>query len=356
MNTNKKAVVIIPALEPGDELIPYIDELITAGLEKIIVINDGSNPTYDPIFNAISEKSECVVLKHAINLGKGRALKNALNYYLNMTDYSDYCGVITADSDGQHGVKDVLALQDELCLEKKELILGVRDFDDEKVPFKSKYGNRITRTVFSLFHGVKLTDTQTGLRAIPNSIIPGYIDLFGERFEYETNMLVYTAINQIPFKEIPIETVYLDNNSGTHFNPIKDSIAIYKLLFSTFFKFSLSSISSFVIDIALFQFVIMLMANMAESWKIGLATVIARVASSLYNYYINRTVVFRSKSNSISSAIRYYSLVIIQMSLSAGLVYLLYNLVHLPETITKVIVDTILFFLSYRIQKSVIFR
>lgn len=356
MSDLKKAVVVIPALEPDNELITYVDQLLAAGFDRIIVINDGSDSSYDNIFSDVSKHPECTVLKHSVNLGKGRALKNAINYYLNMEDASNYCGIITADSDGQHGVKDVLSLQDELRLENRELILGVRDFDSENVPFKSRYGNRITRTVFSLFHGVKLTDTQTGLRAIPNSIIAGYIDLFGERFEYETNMLVYTAVNQIPFKEIPIETIYHDNNSGTHFNPIKDSIAIYKLLFSTFIKFSLSSISSFMIDIAFFQFLIMLLTNVTASVKIGIATVIARIFSSLYNYYINRNVVFRSKTSSSASAVKYFTLVIVQMALSAVSVYCLYNVIHIPETIVKIIVDTVLFFLSYRIQKAFIFK
>lgn len=356
MSELKKAVVIIPSLEPDEALLKYCNNLISSGFDRLIIVNDGSSSEYDSIFNQIAEKKECILLKHAINLGKGRALKNAINYYMSMPDYSNYCGVITADSDGQHSVEDVLALQDELRLEKEELILGVRDFDSDNVPPKSKFGNKLTRSVFSVFHGVRLTDTQTGLRAIPNSIAAKYIDLFGERFEYETNMLVYTAVNGIPFREIPIETIYLDNNSGTHFNPIKDSLAIYKLLFSTFFKFSIASLSSFIIDIAIFQFVIMLLAGFDASVKIICATVIARIFSSLYNFYVNRNIVFRSKEKTASSMIKYYLLVVIQMAASASLVYALFGILQIPETIVKILVDTLLFLISFGIQKRFIFK
>lgn len=356
MISDKKSVIIIPSLEPGDELIPYVNELIANGFNRIIVINDGSNSSYNEIFSTLATKPECIMLTHAINLGKGRALKNAFNCFLNMPDKDEFYGVITADSDGQHSVEDVIKLNEELATGTEELILGVRDFDSDNVPPKSKFGNKITRQVFKLFHNVKITDTQTGLRGIPSSLVAIYIDLPGERFEYETNMLVQTAVKGVPFKEIPIKTIYLNENSGTHFNPIKDSIAIYKLLFSTFIKFSLSSMSSFLVDIAIFQFLIMLMAGFDTSIRIGVSTLVARIFSSLYNFYINKRVVFGSNANSKSTLIKYYTLVVCQMALSALLVWTINTYILLPETIAKIIVDTILFFLSYRIQKQLIFR
>lgn len=355
MNT-KKALIIIPAYEPDNKLIDYCTSLIQAGFDKLLIVNDGSDEKCASIFDTLCHMSECTVLTHAINLGKGRALKDAFNYFLNMPDLHEYCGVITADSDGQHTVADVLKLQTELQTGKSELILGARDFSGSNVPPKSKFGNQLTCFVFRLLHGAKLKDTQTGLRAIPTDLVSTYLDINGERFEYETNMLIVTAMKQIPFCEIEIETIYLNENKGTHFNPIRDSIAIYKLLFSTFIKYTLASLSSFILDIAIFQFVLMLTGSLQESIRIYVATVVARILSSIYNFLINKNVVFQRKDSGSGMLIKYYILCIIQMCCSAGLVLVFYRFLHIPETVVKIIVDTVLFMVSYRIQKKFIFK
>ncbi len=352
----KNSVIIIPALNPDPKLVSYCQALVEAGFHKLILVNDGSADEYASVFFELDKMQECTVLTHAINLGKGRALKNALNFFLSSSDCKDYCGVITADSDGQHTVEDILKLHEELTLGKEELILGYRDFDSSNVPPKSKFGNKLTCFFFKLLHGAKLKDTQTGLRAIPTSLVNVYLDLSGERFEYETNMLIVTAMKHIPFCEIEIQTVYLNENKGTHFNPIRDSIAIYKLLFSTFIKYTIVSLSSFILDIAIFQFILMLTGNLAETVRIFAATLIARILSSIYNFLMNKGVVFQKKERGIAMVIKYYILCVVQMGCSAGLVLLLYRYLFIPETIVKVVVDTMLFVVSYQIQKRFIFK
>ena len=363
MDRNKQsAAIIIPALDPDAKMAAYVEELIEAGFDRIILVNDGSDEEHSKVFDDLKSHQECVVLRHVINLGKGRGLKNAFNYFLGMDDVNKYCGVITVDSDGQHTVADVLKIATKMQNNSDEhrdsLVLGCRNFDLSHVPFKSRYGNKITIATFRLLHGVKLSDTQTGLRGIPTSLIPAYIDLAGERFEYETNMLIVSARSGIGITEVPIETVYMDNNAGTHFNPFRDSVAIYKLLFGTFFKYILSSLSSFVIDIALFQFVLMLTkgGSLGEAKAILVSTVVARVFSSMYNYLINRNIVFHSSSNSAASLIEYYILCVLQMACSAGLVVVFYNILGIPETVVKLIVDFVLFLFSYQIQKRFIFK
>ena len=101
----------------------------------------------------------------------------------------------------------------------------------------------LQKFVFKLLYGTSITDTQTGLRGFPNSIIPLMVDIDGERFEYETKMLIEVIDHKVPIDEVTIETIYFDNNAETHFNPIKDSIRIYKVIFASFFKFVLSSVS-----------------------------------------------------------------------------------------------------------------
>lgn len=356
------SVVIIPALDPEENLIEYVTGLVSAGFNKIILVDDGSCVEKRIIFDELEKKPECTIVRHAVNLGKGRALKNAFNAYLNLPDLDKYCGVITVDSDGQHTIEDVIRVSGRLAADasvgNNTLLLGSRNFDQENVPFKSKFGNKITRVTFHLLHGVKISDTQTGLRGIPTEVVKYFIDLSGERFEYETNMLIVAARTGIEIEEIPIETVYENNNEGTHFNPFRDSFAIYKLLFGTFFKYVLSSLTSFLIDIAVFQFALTLLKNGMDNKakSIIIATVIARIISSAYNYAINRALVFHSSSRKLASFVKYYILVVLQLSCSAGLVIVFYNILGIPETVVKIVVDSLLFLASYQIQKRLIFK
>lgn len=352
---NRNCVLVIPALNPPNVLGQYVADLSAEGFDKIILVDDGSREEYRDIFNELKERYNCDLLVHVVNMGKGRALKDALNYYLNAYS-ADYKGVITADSDGQHLVKDVVRMDDEIGQDDSALILGVRDFDQADVPFKSRAGNRITRNVLKLLIGGSVTDTQTGLRGIPNRIAYEYLTLTGERFEYETTMLIESIKKDIPIREITIDTVYYDGNSETHFHPVKDSIRIYKLIFGSFIKYMFVSLSSFVLDYGLFCLLSAVLIGAVDATRVWVATVVARVISSLYNYFMNRNVVFKSERDVKQTIIRYYALAIVQMCCSAGLVLAATRGLHWPSPVIKPIVDTLLFLLSYQIQSRWIFR
>lgn len=250
------------------------------------------------MFSFLETYKEVRIYRHAVNLGKGRALKNAFNYAFTEWGMEDCAGVITVDSDGQHTVEDVVALQNELNRQTAPaLLLGMRDFDDLNVPFKSRYGNKITSGIFKLLYGIKLKDTQTGLRGIPKKYLLQYMDLDGERFEYEMNMLIFGAIHKHSMKQIKIQTVYFNNNSETHFRPFVDSMKIYKLIFSGFFKYLFTSLSSAIIDLLIFHMMTVFLVSMKTEIAIIVSTVIARVISSLYNFLLNRNMVFKSSGN-----------------------------------------------------------
>jgi dolichol-phosphate mannosyltransferase len=351
----KKTMIVIPAYNPGEELVPYVEELVQSGFKSILVIDDGSRESCMPIFNKIDLLNEVTLLRHAVNLGKGRALKNAINYLLNLPNEEEWAGIITADSDGQHSVTDVKKVSEQLVLNDGSLVLGTRNFDEKDVPFKSKFGNKLTKHLFKLLYGKKIEDTQTGLRGISRNILHHYIDLSGERFSYETDVLIQTVRKKVEIIEVPIETIYIEGNSETHFRPIADSMEIYGLLFKSFFKFMSTSIMSFLLDISLFQLFISLFSILSPEIRILGATVIARVFSALFNYSANKSYVFESEKSVSSSLWRYFCLAIIQLACSAGLVYLIYSITGVQETVIKVFVDIFLFFISYRIQKSYIF-
>lgn len=309
------------------------------------------------MFSFLETYKEVRIFRHAVNLGKGRALKNAFNYAFTEWGMEDCAGVITVDSDGQHTVEDVVALQNELNRQTAPvLLLGMRDFDDLNVPFKSRYGNKITSGIFKLLYGIKLKDTQTGLRGIPKEYLLQYMDLDGERFEYEMNMLIFGAIHKHPMKQIKIQTVYFNNNSETHFRPFVDSMKIYKLIFSGFFKYLFASLSSAIIDLLMFHMMTVSLASMKTEIAIIISTVIARVISSLYNFLLNRNMVFKSAGNTWKQMIRYYMLCFVQLCCSAGVVVLLDCLIGWDKTFEKLIVDSVLFVISYRIQRSWVFK
>ena len=368
----RETVVIIPALDPDERLIAYCDELIKAGIEAIIIIDDGSDAGHRTIFTELSDR--CAVFHHPHNMGKGRALKNAfdliahrnipntLSYEGQMSaeemlkSLSDVKCVVTADSDGQHAVGDVLAVARRTLDKGNALVLGARDFDSDNVPFKSRKGNKLTRRLFKILHGLNLTDTQTGLRGIPASLLDVFMQGKGERFEYELDMLVIAAREHIPVEEVPIETIYENANAGTHFRAVRDSISVYKILFGTFFKFLLTSLSSFVVDILIFRLMLKVFGGMSEEMKISASTVIARVLSSIYNFLMNKQVVFLKEGEMLKSALGYYTLCVLQMCASAGLVILVHKLIPIPETYVKIMVDSFLFVISYQIQKRIVFR
>ncbi len=349
--------IIIPSYEPDERLIKLLRNLDSLDTGPVIIVNDGSGTEYDSVFieaGKCVERLGGVVLNHDVNMGKGRALKTAFKYVLEMR--SEISAIVTADSDGQHTpdcIKKIIAA----VKSGGRFILGTRKFDGEGIPWKSRFGNNLTVKLFKYITGVYISDTQTGLRGIPVEYLSELIDLKGERFEYEMRMLLYAA-DHFDIEEVPIKTVYeSESNHRTHFKAVKDSVRIYRILGERFFKFIFSSLSSCVLDLILFWIFCMALKGSFPIAYTAIATVAARIISATYNYVINYRVVFASKSNIGTSAVKYVVLAVIQMSLSAIIVTGLVNLINAPsEVLIKVIVDTLLFFVSYKIQQKVVFR
>lgn len=343
--------VIIPSYEPDEKLPGLLKQLRETGFKNIVIVDDGSGEDYAHFFKDAEEIYGCVVLHHAVNQGKGRALKTAFNYCLR--EYGEAPGAVTADSDGQHSPECILACVDALLAHPDSLILGCRCFEEEDVPARSEFGNKCTRIVMKYLTGITVSDTQTGLRGIPAAFMEQLLMVKGERFEFETNMLLETKKKKIPIVEVPIRTIYIEENRTSHFNPIKDSVKIYMI----FGKFLFSSLSSSVLDLALFSLFCFLMRDMqwGSITYVMAATVFARILSALYNYSLNFKVVFQSESSVKSSLPRYILLAVVQMSLSALLVGYLYPLFGGMEVLVKIPVDVLLFFLSFVIQREFVY-
>lgn len=353
MDFLEKIGIIIPSFEPDEKLLSIVGDLHKQNFQNLILINDGSSDEYDHFFEDASVKYGCVVLRHHVNQGKGRALKTAFNYILN--ERPELVGAVTVDSDGQHRVHDIEKCCKALLENEDKLIMGCRDFfsKEKKIPFRSKFGNVMTHIVLKLLCGINLSDTQTGLRGFSRDLMRNFLKIKGERFEYEMNMILDAKEKNIQLLEVPIETVYIEENASSHFNPLLDSMRIY----AVFFKFIFSSVSSFIVDIIVFAFLLNCFSGvLSETNTIVMATYSARVISALFNYMLNKNKVFKSKANGTKTLIRYAMLCIIQVTLSAIAVSKLFVLFKVNETLIKIIVDVILFFLSFKIQRNWVFK
>ena len=339
-------VIIIPAYCPDERLINLIIKLRKKVKFPIIIVDDGSGAKYKNIFMLAQEVSNCFVYHNKVNKGKGFALKAGVKYALEK--YPNNCGYITCDADGQHSVEDIISVANSLIENKKSLVLGVRKFSSKDVPIKSKIGNYISSFIFYLITGVVCKDTQTGLRGIQREYENIFLSEVGSRYEFEMNFLISIAKKGIKFKEVIIKTIYINNNEGSHFKPIKDSLRI----FSGLLKYIGSSIISSVSDLAIFT---ILYVTIFEGYSLGVlfSTIVARLCSGTVNFLLNQRWVFNgSKEN--KELVQYGLLFIAQMMISGLLVYLLTSII-LNATLTKLLVDCTLFFISYFIQKYIVF-
>lgn len=333
-------VVVIPAYEPDEKLLSVVAALKRDTDYAIVVVDDGSSETAQGVFAALPE--DVVLLRHAQNRGKGRALKTAYEYILE--HFSESEGIVTVDADGQHLPKDVVRISNEWAAHPEALVLGSRRFTG-KVPWRSRTGNAITRTVFRLSTGVAVYDTQTGLRAFSVSRVPMMLQMRGERYEHEINVLLYATRHRVPIREVTIETVYIADNASSHFHPFRDSWRIYKMIL----LFAASSLLAAAVDYVLVLVLSALFAGLPQG--LLLSVVLARIVSSLLNYLLNRKYVFEDCSK--QSIFRYYLVVAGILLANYGLLSLISS--FMPLALAKLLVEIGLYPFSFYLQRKFVF-
>jgi len=334
--------VLIPAYKPGEELIEFVGTLQELGFIRIIIVDDGSGAEYQPIFRALDDLEGVTVLRHAVNLGKGVALKFGFNHIA--VHAPEAVGVLTADADGQHLSEDVLRVGQTLLESPSTLIMGSRSFQG-KVPLRSRVGNVATQYVFKLFAPSKLSDTQTGLRGIPLSLIPSLLRIPGDRYEYEMRMLIELKVQGVEMAECEIQTVYEGSNESSHFHAVRDSMRIY----SVFARFLIISFSTFLIDVVVFSILFRLTDNVALS--MGLA----RTVAGVYQFSACRVFVFKSERSIPSSAFWYALLVALSGFVSYGLMTAGTTFTSIDVIVLKIISETLLIVANFSIQRLLIF-
>jgi putative flippase GtrA len=350
-----RCTVIIPAYRPDERLWRLATEVLERGY-RLVVVDDGGGADYMPIFEGLDPRA--IILRHPENRGKGAAIKTALAHIQTLTEDYDpenppLVGVM--DADGQHLTSDMARVFEGAAAHPDKLTLGVRVVGKE-MPFRSRFGNGITRAVFRMLTGAKVSDTQTGLRAHSVALIPEMLGVEGDRYEYEMAVLTRMAHRHIGFHEVPIATLYEDRqNSTSHFRVVRDSVRIY----ATLLKFAGSSFISFLVDYGLFNLFVLLTSLVALPWAdtydILAANIAARVISGCVNYYLNCRYVFGRKP-SWRSAGEYLLLALLVLAVNSGVLYLWNMIPGMPVAICKLLTEICVFFANYVVQKKIIFK
>jgi len=342
MNMLRETAALIPAYNPERNLVQIVTGLLQQGFRDIVVVNDGSDPACSALFGALKQIEGVRLLQHAVNLGKGAALKTGLNHI--------YCelphikGVVTLDADGQHLPADAARLAAELLLSPETLLLGARSFS-AGIPLRSRVGNLLTKRAFQALVGTKLTDTQTGLRGIPRDFVPILLKIPTNGYEFELDMLLACKYTQRLIKEIPISTIYLEGNSSSHFNPLLDSMKIYVVLF----RFLFTSLITAAIDYTVFY------TLYRSGSSLLLSQGAARACAMLFNYTAVKKIVFLSRRRHRETLPRYILLVLLSGTVSYFLITSLTSVVDVPVIAAKACAEGLIFLVNFAIQRDFIF-
>ncbi|MDD6478629.1 MAG: bifunctional glycosyltransferase family 2/GtrA family protein [Oscillospiraceae bacterium] len=331
-----KIAILIPAFKPNDYLCHLIATLRDSSFLPTLVVDDGSGEEYNEIFEK-AERLGAEVIHFPDNKGKGAALKCGFKYLSEL----GYSAAITADADGQHTADDILKIAKALTENPRSLILGIRDTDE--MPTRYRAVNATTSRLFKLLYGINVPDTQTGLRGVPLKRIKRLLNLEGEHFEYEMNMLItYDRI----FKEIievPIKTIFIDDNKASHFRPIYDNAKIFSILLKRLPKFLISSFSAFCIDYTIFALLIKWTGSMPVT-----STIIARLISGSYNYTINKFFVFK-KSKGYTAA-KYFTLSFSLLAINCLLITFAVRILNIPPLIAKIFIEMTMYVINFTVQ------
>jgi len=211
-----KTLVIIPALNAERMIAAVVRDSKTAN-ENVLVVNDGSS---DRTTEAAREAGAEVV-GHAVNRGKGAALKTGFAYALER----GFDAVVTLDADGQHLPREIpkfLAAREETGA---DLIIGGRaHLFDEMLP-RRRMANRFSARCIAFASKTNVTDSQSGFRLYSAHLIRS-VHLRTDGFDMESEVIVHAGRRGFKVITIPIELGFVDGLSTSHYKPLVDTIRI----------------------------------------------------------------------------------------------------------------------------------
>ncbi len=343
---NNEILIIIPAYNPPIKLFEALLTKLEGAFKHVLIVNDGSDESFNDFFKKLERKYH--VLKHEYNLGKGEAIKTA--YRFAYDNYKDVLAYVVIDCDNQHDIEDMINCCKAAIERPDSLVIGVRDFSLDTVPFKSKAGNKITRLMFKWLFNKDITDTQTGLRAISPNIVDKLLAVSGSRYNYELKCLITCCEENIPIVEVPIKTIYIENNKESRFNPVKDSFIIYKEFINYYLRLFIPYLISLLVFLIVFYFM-----NSNNDLK---ALIIVNIIAGIINIVTNIIMNYRNiyKHNNLGNNLVYILKKILKIFIAGFFIYICYNLLNINLLLSKVLVDIILTIIIFLIFRNVGFK
>ena len=325
--------VLIPAYKPDEYLVRQTEQLCRF---NVLIVDDGSGEEYAEIFSR-AEAAGAIVLRHENNRGKGAALKTGMKYLIENRPDED---VVTADADGQHLYEDIVKIAETVKHEQNCLIIGERNINE--MPLRSKTGNTMTRIIYAIVTRNPVSDTQTGLRGIPSSLLNWAVSISGDRYEYEMNMLLSAAPNNITIKGVSITTKYIDNNSASHFNGLTDGARIYALIL----KHATVPVIMYLLEYVLTA------ALLGTTGSFAVALLIPRLINIVGDVLLNKNLTFRKKG--ALKIVLHYA---ISAVVAVGAMFILQAIAS-PWSVLylKPLTDLVLFAAVYFIERILIYK
>ncbi|MFW9997795.1 MAG: glycosyltransferase family 2 protein [Candidatus Odinarchaeota archaeon] len=192
--TKKGIIIVIPAFNEAETIDKVIKEVQDYG-DRIIVIDDGSTDGTAEIARNLG--AEMII--HNRNLGLGQTMKDGIN---KAVEYNPDI-IITIDADGQYEASEIPNLVYLIREKNSDLALGSRFKGKiEEMPLGKKIGNRLMSRAISFILGQRITDGQTGFRAIRGTLARE-LNLRGE-YTYTQEMIIQAKMKKFEIVETPV--------------------------------------------------------------------------------------------------------------------------------------------------------
>lgn len=342
-DTSVMVIGVIPSYKPDEKLPQTVKGTLAAcpDLHRLIVVDDGGGAEFTKVFDEVAALDERVEILHlAVNSGMGGAIKAGLQYGLYR--YPEAAGVVAFDADGQHHPEDIEHVIAVFKQDPSKFVIGIREYHDPSlsIPLRSRFGNRVTEVVFRLVTGFHLPDTQSGLRCYPRRLAEKCTQILRSRYEFQLEALI-TAIKMADCVQIPIRTIYEENNRRSHFNPIVDSLKIY----AVFLRVIKPALICSMMDYILFAFVYLITGNILHGF------IVSKVACNMVRFVPKmRGAVLAHRS--VLREVLSFTAVAVALFLGAYYgVWFMKESMGVSPLISKIIVESILFVCCFTFRR-----
>lgn len=323
-----RTALLIPIYEPEEISIDFLRLFKKEDFDRFLVVNDGSGPSFEPIFKRIEEETVFEVVSYEGNKGKGFALRHGIS----ILKEENPSLIVTADGDGQHAYKDILRIRDAGLAHPSALIMGNRLFGKD-IPLASKIGHVLANYTFQFATKKRVDDTQTGLRGIPSCLFELALKTPGNRYDYEHDFLIEAA-KCGHIVNIGVEAIYINKNANSHFRPVLDTLIIHKKVLLMI----LVSLIAALIDLGCFYYFSNSVFTASRTETVFLSVLNARAISGLFRF-LAYFFFFTNREHGVRRylgryAVRFTSLLI----LSACFTYV-FSYLPVPLLVAKLLAD-----------------